>query len=102
MNEIMNYLFVRMWAPRGECDDPENPYYVQQLEAQKGETQWTLTRVFSEANFFNTARVAKRIVTSVKRIKERITRGWIYEVIRVEEEIIESNRPVEEEVADAV
>ncbi len=101
MKKTLNYLFVRMWAPREECGDPENPHYVQRIDSG-AETQWTLTRAFSEANFFKSARIASRIITSVKRIKDRITRGWLYEVIRVEEEIVESNRPVTEEVPDEV
>jgi len=101
MIETLNYLFIRMWAPQKPDDTEEQkPYYVEQVDGGPGDTKWTVTRVFTEAHFFKSLRVASRIINSVKRLTARIERGWCYEIIHVEEEIVESNRPISQEVPD--
>lgn len=97
MRDSLKYLFIRMWAPRDDFWTYEDPHYVQRLEDKDGESRWTVTRKFAEAHFFKSLRVASRVVKSVKRIKDRIQRGWFFEIILVEEEIVESNRPLIEE-----
>ena len=100
----LTYLFIRMWAPPEECDDSEEPHYVQKIhsEGDRGELKWTVSRIFEQAHFFKHLKVASRILRSVKRLAERLERGWNFEIIQVEEEIVESNRPVPEEVSDEV
>jgi hypothetical protein len=92
-NETFEYLFVRMWAPHEECNDPTNAHYVQSIPTDSGGLQWTVTRVFTEAHVFKSLRTANRVVHNVRRIAGRIQRGWIYEIIEVKEEIVESNVP---------
>ena len=88
----LSYLFVRLWAPEAETDDHGDPHYVRRLEEEDGQNvRWTVTKVWKEAAFFKSLRVAQRIIRSVKRIKSRIERGWLYEIIFVEEEIVDTN-----------
>lgn len=101
MKETLNYLFIRMWAPQKPDGTVEqDPYYVEQVDSDPGDTKWTVTRVFTEAHFFKSLRVASRIMTAVRRLAARIEHGWCYEIIHVEEEIVESNRPIPQEVPD--
>lgn len=91
MNEE-HYIVIRMWAPEGACENPELPHFVQMIDPGEGkEFQWTLTRKFEEARLFKFIRGAKRIVSGVERIKSRLDRGWVYEIVLVIEEIVESN-----------
>lgn len=101
MKETLSYLFIRMWAPQKPDNTEEpDPYYVEQVSEDQGATKWTVTRIFSEAHFFKSLRVASRIMKAVKRLAARIEHGWCYEIIHVEEEIVESNRPIPQEVPD--
>jgi hypothetical protein len=99
VKETLNYLFIRMWAPRKPTDTEEpEPYYVMNVDDGPGDTKWTVTQEFTEAHFFKRVRTPSRILKSVKRLAARIEDGWNYEIIHVEEEIVESNRPIPEEV----
>lgn len=89
----ITYLFISMWAPHTECDDPEEPHYVARIEHDEGTVQWTVTREFTEANYFKSVKTAERVIRGVRRISDRIERGWLYEIILVEEEIVETNVP---------
>jgi hypothetical protein len=101
MSETLNYLFIRMWAPQKPTDTGEpEPYYVMHVDDDQGDTKWTVTQEFTEAKFFKRIRTPSRILKSVKRLAARIERGWCYEIIHVEEEIVESNRPIPQEVPD--
>lgn len=88
----IKYLFIQLWAPRTECSDPEKPHYVTSFD-DGGSVQWTLTREFEKAHNFKKLVTAERVVRGVRRIAERITRGWLFEIIQVEETIVESNVP---------
>jgi hypothetical protein len=92
----ITYLFIRMWAPHTESDNPEDPHYVARVEHDEGEIQWTVTREFTEANYFKCLKTAERVIRGVKRIADRILRGWLYEIIHVEEKIVETNVPEKE------
>ena len=89
------YFFVRLWAPPSETSDPEEPHYVQRIDGE-GETKWTTTRSYADANFFQSLKTAVRVMRGVARLAGRIEHGWLYEIIRVEEEIMASNVPEEE------
>lgn len=89
------YLFIQLWAPKTECSDAEKPHYVASFE-QDGSVQWTLTREFSEAHNFKRHKTAERVVRGVRRIADRIARGWLFEVIHVEETIVSTNVPEKE------
>jgi len=45
---------------------------------------------------FKSAQPIKRLLRGVKEIAERVTQGWIYEIIRVTEEIVETNEITQE------
>ena len=96
MKEII-YSFIRMWAPADDCIDWEEPHYVQQVQEDKGPVRWTLTRDFEIAHKFKHLRAVRRVVKNVRRVASRIQDGWIYEIIRVKEEVVESNVPEKEE-----
>ena len=90
----LTYFLVRMWGPRGECENPRDPRYVARVEDDNGTNiRWTITEEFDEANFFKSVRTARRVVRGVKRVSDRIIRGWLYEIIKVDEEIVDSNIP---------
>lgn len=91
MAETLTYLFIRMWAPKAVCSNPQEAHYVQRIEKDDGGIQWTVTREFTDANYFKSINTALRVVQNVRRIVERIKRGWLYEIILVEEEVVESN-----------
>ena len=95
MKELV-YLFVRLWAPEAECNTPDDAHYVMSLPHDKG-TQWSLTREFTEAHYFKKQVTAERVVRGVRRIADRIARGWLYEIIRVEENIVDTNVPEKKE-----
>ena len=94
----LTFFVVRMWALPSECSDPEKPHYVARVEPGKLEdtVQWTVTREFKEAHYFKKLRPAVGVVRSVVRIADRVTRGWLYEIIQIEEVIVASNVPEEE------
>jgi len=89
------YLFIRMWAPPDECSDPGEAHYVQRLAPEGQGVSWTVTRKYEEACIFKSMSVASRVINNVTRLVERIKRGWLYEIILVEEEIVETNVPEE-------
>ena len=91
----MDYLIIRLWAPRSECSNPEEAHYVARIEHDDN-IQWTLTREFTEANYFKSQKTAERVVRGVRRIAERVDRGWYYEIIRIKEEVIDTNVPEQE------
>jgi hypothetical protein len=93
----LEYLFVRLWAPEDECQDSEKAHYVTLVDNEVDVHQWTLTRVWKDAHFFKRLISAQRVLRGVQRIKSRLERGWLYEIICVSEEIVDSNVPVEEE-----
>jgi hypothetical protein len=98
-----HYIFIRMWCPPAETAEPKVPHYVQRLDRDKG-VEWTLTRVFEESALFKSEKIAKRLVKAVARIRSRIERGWLYEVVKVTEEVLEHNlpsAPAEDEKEDA-
>jgi len=98
MTEITDmYCLVRMWCPPDEADDWEQPRFVQLLSAFDGQVSWTLTKDWQEANYFNSEVSAKRVVRGVERIRSRIENGWIYEILKVTEEIVDHNKTEEQE-----
>jgi len=101
MNSL-TYLFIRLWAPKAESKDVDEPHYVQRIEPEEGEVQWTVTRDYDEANFFKSLRSATRVLRGVRRIADRITRGWLFEIIQVREEIMDSNVPEKEKEKESV
>lgn len=88
----VDYLFIQLWAPKAECDDPEKPHYVMSVPQEPG-FRWTLTREFGEAHNFKKQVTAERVIRAVRRIADRVARGWLYEIIRVEETIVDTNVP---------
>lgn len=94
----LTYLFIQLWAPRSECEDPERPHYVMSFRRNEA-LQWTLTREFTEAHNFQRRKTAERVVRCVKRFAERVARGWLYEIIQVEETIVDTNVPEAESEA---
>jgi len=98
----ITYLFIRMWAPHTVCDDPEEPHYVARIEREEGVIQWTVTREFTEANYFKSLKTAERVIRGVRRIADRVLRGWLYEIIHVEEKIVDSNVPEKEKAEESV
>ena len=96
--KTLTYLFIRMWAPDSECNNPDDAHYVARVE-HGDNIQWTVTREFTEANYFKKLKTAERVVRGVKRITERIKRGWLYEIIQVEEVIVDSNVPEKEKTS---
>jgi len=97
--KTLTYLFIRMWAPDSECSNPDDAHYVTRIEKDDESVQWTVTREFTEANYFKKLKTAERVVRGVKRITERIKRGWLYEIIQVEEVIVDSNVPEKEKTS---
>ena len=93
-----SYIVVRMWSPPEESDTPGKAKYVRRLDLEGGGTSWTLTENWKESHFFSSARVAGRIVVGVDRLRTRIARGWVYEIVKVTEEVLSSN--LEEESAN--
>ena len=96
------YIVVRMWCPPDQCADPEKPRYVARIDdGGDGPTKWTTTKNWREANFFKSARVAGRVIHGVDRVRTRIARGWVYEIVKVTEEVLSSNldNKLEEEAA---
>jgi hypothetical protein len=92
------YVFIRMWCPSTETGEPDTPHFVRRLDSAEGQTiQWTLTQDFKDATLFKSENIAKRLVHSVGRLKHRIERGWLFEVVKVTEEVIDHNLPVMEE-----
>lgn len=89
----LTYWFIRLWAPPQECSDPEEPHYVARVDTENGGSRWTVTRDYTEAHYFKKLKTAKRIVRCVKRIADRIARGWLYEIFYATEEIVETNVP---------
>jgi len=86
-----------MWALPSECSDPGKAHFVARVdERDGGVVQWTVTRDFTEAHYFKALRPAVGVVRSVTRIADRVTRGWLYEIIQIEEVIVASNVPEEE------
>jgi len=96
---MTKYLFIRLWAPHDECQDADEPHYVQCVDSEAKVIQWTLTREFLDAFFFKGLRTAQRVIRGVQRIKFRVQRGWKYEIIRVEEEIVDTNVVMQKEEA---
>jgi len=90
---IDHYVLIRMWCPNPKTEALKEPHYVQRLSSGNGEVQWTVTQVFEEAMFFKSENIAKRIVKAVGRLQHRIERGWLYEVVKVTEEVLEHNLP---------
>lgn len=82
---------IRLWAPPAADADADKPHFVQQLEPADGQAQWTMTRVFDEAHLFKHERVAMRVVRKVRRVRQRIDHGWLYEVLKLTEEIVDTN-----------
>lgn len=91
----LTYVFVRLWAPSTECSDPDNAHYVASVEHETS-IQWTVTREFTEAHYFKKQKTAERVVRGVRRIADRIKRGWLFEVIQVDETIVGTNVPEKE------
>ena len=93
----MNVFFIiRMWAPQNESADSDKPHYVARVERETGAMSWTVSRTFSDANVFKKERPAKAVVRSVRRIADRVSRGWLYEIIRIQEDIVATNVPRKE------
>jgi len=97
MNKL-TFFVIRMWALPSECEDPEKPHFVARVDPGDAErpVQWTLTRNFKEAHYFKKLRPALGVIRSVSRIVSRVTRGWLYEVIQIEESVVASNIPEDE------
>lgn len=93
----LSYFVVRLWAPRG-TNGKEDPLFVGDcvVDHPIEETQWEITHDFSRARMFKSAQPIKRLLRGVKEIAERVTQGWIYEIIRVTEEIVETNEITQE------
>lgn len=98
MSEIIDsYVLVRLWCPPDEAEDWETPRYLRMLVKEGAPVSWTLTQDWQEANYFKTDMAARRILQGIDRIKSRIERGWIYEILRVTEEIVEHNKPEQQQ-----
>lgn len=86
------YVLIRFWCPPNEADDWKEPRYVRRLDTD-GEISWTVTKNWEEANYFSSEKTAARVIRGVKRLQARIADGWIYEILKVTEETVESNLP---------
>lgn len=93
------YIFIRLWAPPSEVDDHEIAFYPYHHFPEGGGVEWKLARTFEEAVLFKSENIAIRLVKSIPLFKERIDRGWGYEVLKVTEECIDTNIKYEEEAA---
>ena len=89
------YIIIRLWAPPEETERPEVPVYVRRLDTD-GKVNWTTTRDWQNASYFKSQKTAERILNGVARIRARIEHGWFYEIIKVSEETIATNLPLEE------
>jgi hypothetical protein len=79
---------------------PTKPRYVQSLD-KDGKISWTVTEDWREAHFFKSGRVAGRVLHGVDRIRTRINRGWIFEILKVTEEVLNTNLQERLEKGDA-
>ena len=57
---------------------------------------WTITTNWREAHFFDSGSEAGHTIWGVDRIRSRLARGWVYEVVKVTEEVLSSNLKPEE------
>lgn len=85
------YIVVRLWAPPEESNAAEKPRYIQSIEVEGEPVRWTTTDDWRQAHFFKSGSVAGRVVYGVDRFRSRIARGWVYEIVKVTEEILSSN-----------
>jgi len=91
------YICIRMWSPFDE--DGNGTYYVRNEVIDGGGLKWDLCRTCKEASVFMSADIAKRIVKNIPLLKEKWALGWVYEVIKVSEEILDTNIPAKKETA---
>ena len=86
-----HYIVIRMWAPPEESSSPDKAKYVRRLDLEGGGSSWTLTEDWKKAHYFSAARVAGRVVVGVDRLRTRIARGWVYEIVKVTEVVLSTN-----------
>ena len=91
------YIFIRLWAPPSEVDDYKTAFYPYPTFPEEGGVVWKLARTFEEAGLFKAEKIAVRLVKSIPLFKERIDRGWGYEVLKVTEEIVDTNIKFDDE-----
>lgn len=84
------YVLIRLWATSEDVDDNSRPFYPCHADGD-GPITWALTQNFKEARLFKSADIAKRIVRNVGEFKKRLQRGWGFEVVKVWEELLDTN-----------
>ena len=92
-----NYVFIRMFANDEDFDGDLRPYYPVYEIKEEGGVSWSLTRDFREAKTFKSVDLAKRIVRNVAEFRSRIDRAWGFQIIRITEEILDTNIDFEDE-----
>ena len=89
-NYTDSYIVIRMWCPPTESENPK-ARFVRRIKQEDGTDSWTTTDDWKEAHFFEAPRIAGRVLAGVDRLRTRIARGWVYEIVRVTEEVLSSN-----------
>jgi len=92
------FVIIRMFANDEEFDgDYETPYYAAMDMKESGGVEWKLTRNFREAATLKSADIAKRLVRSIPEFRKRVDRAWGYQIVRISEEILETNIEFEDD-----
>jgi hypothetical protein len=82
------YVVIRLWCTKRALGDTERAYFVRRILPEGGEERWTVTQTFAEAMCFENEKLAKQVIETVGRIKHRVENGWLYEIIKITEEVV--------------
>jgi hypothetical protein len=86
-----------MWSPFDE-DGPGTWYARNEIIDGKG-IQWDVCGSVKKAALFKSSDIAKRIAKNIPFLKEKWAQGWVYEVVKVSEEVLDTNIPAKKETA---